>query len=82
MSVRKKIRTYKVKTSWVFEGTVDVRAESKRDAIKIVKTGFNHPTIDIDVNDGSQYVYESPGEGHEGIVDWNVGLMAKKEHIW
>lgn len=73
-----KVRTYKVKGEWTFRGTIDVRATSKKDAVQIVKTGFNHPSIDV----GSETTHDSPGEGHEGIVDWNIGLMAEREHIY
>lgn len=69
------MNNYKVKAKWVFEGTIDVRANSKKEALEIVKQGFNHPTIDI----GNTTSYDSNSEDEEGIVDWNVGLHSTDE---
>lgn len=73
----KKLKTYKVKVSYTFNGTVDVRAESKRDAKSIVETGFGG--VNVEVGKSS---WLSDHKEESGIVDWEIDLKADRTHIY
>lgn len=63
----KKLKTYKVKVSYVFTGTVDVQAESKERAKFIVTYGFGG--LDVSVGKSS---WELNDDTDEGIKDWDL----------
>lgn len=73
----KKLRTYKVKVSYTFNGTVDVKAESKKEAKNIVDIGFGGVNIEVGK---SSWTSNEPDEA--GIVDWNIDMKADRTHIY
>jgi hypothetical protein len=73
----KKVKTYRVKVSYTFDGYIDIRTTSKRRAVKNATTAFMDPPeiITPDLED------LSPAEDHEGNVDCSFKLNPKKTHI-
>lgn len=76
INAKKKLRTYKVKVSYTFNGTVNVKAESKREAKIIVGTGFGGVNIEVGK---SSWTSNEPDES--GIVDWEIGMKSDRTHI-
>lgn len=60
------MNTYQVKVKYSFEGVVEVRAESKNEAIEIVNSNFG---IICEV---TKPTWESNHPDDAGIVDWNI----------
>lgn len=74
----KKLGKYRVKVSYTFNGYMDIRAESKKDAVAIATTAFDDPPK-IVLDECTDY---SPGEEHQGVEEYSeFKLDPKLTHI-
>ena len=71
------MKTYKIKVKQTFTGTVEVRAESKAEALKIMNIGFNFPTLDVH----SKHSWSANEKEDEGILDWDFDDHSQENKI-
>ena len=72
-----KLRTYKIKIRYIFNGTVDVLAGSKKESKMIVKLGFGG--IHGEVGNPS---WLSTDKFDEGITNWDIPTMPDRVDIY
>lgn len=70
------MKTYKIKVTYTFEGTVDVRADSKKEAKNIVDKGFGGAIADV-----GQSSWIANTKDEEGITMWDIPYHPTKTTI-
>lgn len=70
------MRTYKLKVSYTFEGTVEVRAENREQAKEIVNTGFGGVMGSV-----GKSSWTSDSKDESGIVDYEFPIHPDKVKI-
>ena len=75
LSIMKK-NNYLVKVTYTFEGVVQVRADNKKEATKIVIRDFGGATIEIGRGSNNS---DNPNE--EGIVEWDFDMKPIKSYV-
>jgi NMD protein affecting ribosome stability and mRNA decay len=70
------MKLIKIKYKATFEGTIEVRADNREEAKKIVEQGFGGLTVSVG---HSSWVSDSKEE--EGIKDWDISTHPEKVTI-
>lgn len=69
------MKTYNLKVKFVFTGTLDVRADSKKEALEIANRSFGMVAGEISKNELSEH------EDEEGISDWDISTHPDEKII-